>query len=293
MSIVARESSVGSIPLPGTEAPYDRGHRFDVADAESVIVVNKAVNENYVHLVVEVDAHSLSARAGQFFNIACPTTAQDVPYLRRPMSVYGVAPDRGQIEFLYKVTGAGTRGLATLQPGDRLPILGPLGNGFTLHESYKNIVVLGRGVGLATLAPLSEMAARCGIGITAILSARSRMQVMSVDRFAAMGAGVEVVTDEHGSSDPFNVERLLLKLIEAKKSDAFFTCGSNRLMLLMKRLASAFQIPGQVAMEQQMACGLGMCFCCVRNFESAGGNLEQRRVCFEGPVFDLSEAQSW
>jgi dihydroorotate dehydrogenase electron transfer subunit len=63
-------------------------------------------------------------------------------------------------------------------------------------------------------------------------------------------------------------------------------------MLLLKRLGREFNIPGQVAMEQQMACGIGMCFCCVRSFE-VGGAIEQRRVCFEGPVFDLSEALSW
>jgi dihydroorotate dehydrogenase electron transfer subunit len=60
----------------------------------------------------------------------------------------------------------------------------------------------------------------------------------------------------------------------------------------MKRIASLFRIPGQVAMEQQMACGLGMCFCCVRTFEGMEGK-EQRRVCIEGPVFNLDEALSW
>jgi len=81
-------------------------------------------------------------------------------------------------------------------------------------------------------------------------------------------------------------------LVDSGQADAFFTCGSNRLMLLLKRLGARFGIPGQVAMEQQMACGLGMCFCCVRQFES-GGATEQRRVCLEGPVFDLKEALSW
>ena len=63
-------------------------------------------------------------------------------------------------------------------------------------------------------------------------------------------------------------------------------------MLLLKRLGAELGIPGQVALEQQMACGLGMCFCCVRSFEVAG-EVEHRRVCREGPVFDLAEALSW
>src|SRR5450759_3550909 len=101
---------------------------------------------------------------------------------------------------------------------------------------------------------------------------------MSTDRFVKAGCDVEVVTDTDGSSDPLNVERILLGLIENGKADAFFTCGSNRMMQLMKRIAAKFNIPGQVALEQQMACGLGMCFCCVRTFEGAAGK-EHRRVC--------------
>jgi dihydroorotate dehydrogenase electron transfer subunit len=266
--------------------------QFDVADTRALVKSNVAVNADYFHVKLQADGLAMTARAGQFFNIACPATARDMPYLRRPMSIYRVTPDKRQIEFLYKVTGAGTRGLATLRAGDSIAILGPLGNGFTLNPKWRNIVVLGRGVGLATLAPLAEMAALQDIGVTAILSARAPSLVMSTDRFVKAGARVDVMTDTDGSSDPLNVERVLLRLIEKGKADAFFTCGSNRLMLLMKRIGAAFKIPGQVAMEQQMACGLGMCFCCVRTFEREAST-EQRRVCLEGPVFKLEEALSW
>ncbi len=263
-----------------------------VADTQAQVVSIRPVNSDYVHLLLRADGPALDAVAGQFFNVACPATGPYAPYLRRPMSVFRVARAENTVEFLFKVTGAGTRGLASLRPGDTVSIFGPLGNGFTLEPTWRHIVVVGRGVGLATLAPLAELAAERGVGVTAILSARSPALVMSVERFAAAGARVEAVTDEDGSSDLQNVERLLLKHIERNQADAFFTCGSNRLMLLLKRLATQHRIAGQVALEQQMACGLGMCFCCVRSFESAEG-IEQRRVCHDGPVFKLSEALSW
>lgn len=262
------------------------------ADLTAAVVSNRQVNAEYFHLVLEARGPALAARAGQFFNLQCPGSGEDTPYLRRPMSVFKTEPARGEIEFLYKVTGAGTRGLATLRTGDRMRVFGPLGNGFVLDPSWKNIVVVGRGVGLATLAPLAELAAQNGIGVTAILSARSSALLMSIERFAAAGARVQALTDEDLTSHPDDVERLIRRLIEQGLACAFFTCGSNRLMLLLKRLGNEFDIPGQVAMEQQMACGIGMCFCCVRNFETAGA-IEQRRVCLEGPVFKLSEALSW
>ncbi len=178
-----------------------------------------------------------------------------------------------------------------MKAGDRLNIVGPLGVGFHLDPSWRNIVVLGRGVGLATLAPISQLAAGCGVGVTAILSARNRDFIMADDLFGEVGTVVPVL-DSDRSSDVENVERILLGLIAAKRADAFFTCGSNRLMQLMKRLARQHGIPGQVAMEQVMACGLGPCYVCVRTFE-VNGRKELRRVCIEGPVFDLQEAVGW
>ncbi len=97
------------------------------------------------------------------------------------MSLYGVDPEAGTVEFLYKIAGAGTRGLATLRPGDHLDIMGPLGVGYTLDPALKHIVVVGRGAGLATLAPLAREAKQKDIKVTAIFSARRPDLVLSVD----------------------------------------------------------------------------------------------------------------
>lgn len=205
------------------------------------------------------------------------------------MSLYAANPATRQVEFLYKVTGAGTRGLDSLKVGGQLDIMGPLGVGFTLDPGWRHIVAIGRGAGLATLGPLAEAAKKRGVGVTAILSARRPELVVSADLFRSHGADVIVVTDSDSSSGPANVERILRRLIAEKRCDAFFSCGSSRLMRVQQRLAHEFKIPGQVAMEQQMACGLGLCFCCVRDF-NVEGEIIHRRVCWEGPVFDLMEA---
>ena len=102
---------------------------------------------------------------------------------------------------------------------------------------------------------------------------------------------IEVV-DTDNSSHVENVEEILEGLIMEQKADAFFTCGSNRLLTLMKRLGKAHSIPGQVAMEQNMACGLGACYICMRTFE-VDGVKTLRRVCREGPCFNMQEAVGW
>jgi dihydroorotate dehydrogenase electron transfer subunit len=265
---------------------------FAAGELSAPVLQNRWVNGEYKHLVLAAGRPQTLAAAGQFFHLLCPRSGADQPFFRRPMSIYRADPAGGHLEFLYKVTGAGTRGLATLEPGGTCNLVGPLGRGFSLDPAWRRIVVLGRGVGLATLAPLAEAAAARGIGVTAILSARHPDLVMSAERFAAAGAEVMAVTDLDGSSDPRRVGDMLTHLVRSGRADAFFTCGSNRLLQLMQATARAHGIPGQVAMEQQMACGLGMCFCCVRPFASSGGPVH-KRVCWDGPVFSLDEALSW
>ena len=78
--------------------------------------------------------------------LECPTTSTELPLLRRPMSIYRADPASGEIEFLYKVTGSGTQALSRLPPRSTFRVFGPLGRGFTIDESVRHIVVLGRGV---------------------------------------------------------------------------------------------------------------------------------------------------
>jgi dihydroorotate dehydrogenase electron transfer subunit len=265
------------------------GWRPTVSAETTLVLSNQAVNSEYRRLVLSCAALAVSAQPGQFFQLLCPAPAGGKPFLRRPMSVYGTRQEPSQLEFLYKVTGTGTRGLETLHPGDPLDIFGPLGVGFELDPSWRSIAVVGRGAGLATLVPLASAATRAGIHVTAILSARRPDLLVSVDLFRSYGANVVGVTDAEATSGPANVEKILRTLIAGRGCNAFFTCGSSRLMRVLQRLAAEFGLAGQIAMEQQMACGIGLCHCCVRDF-NVEGEIVSRRVCWDGPVFDLAEA---
>jgi dihydroorotate dehydrogenase electron transfer subunit len=263
-----------------------------VGEFIATVVSNSPVNDEYRHLVLAVHQHALKAYAGQMFHLLCPSPDGAEVWMRRPMSVYRVDKSAGHVEFLYKIEGRGTRGIATLVPGDDFNIAGPLGVGFKLQPGWRNIVVLGRGVGLATLAPLSQLAADCGVGVTAILSARNPEVVMSRQLFEGLGARTITLLDTDNSSAVENVEGIVEELITEQKANAFFTCGSNRLLKLMQRLGKKHGIPGQVAVEQIMVCGFGACYVCVRTFEIDGKRV-LKRVCRDGPVFNMQEAVGW
>ena len=253
------------------------------------VLSNAPVNADYRLMALDAPAELLDAcRPGQFFHLLCPSTGRDGPVLRRPMSIYGASD--GTLRFLYKVTGKGTEALATLAPGDRLEVLGPLGQGFRLDPAWRHILLLARGVGLATLAPLARAARLRGIAVTALCSARAPEFLMSQELFAEEGATVVPLLDSDGSAAVAAVEPLVAHHLSAGV-DAVFTCGSARLLRLLQRQCAAHGVPGQVALEQQMACGIGMCQCCVRPFNQ-NGHVVNLRVCREGPVFDLMEAMA-
>jgi len=285
---VAFSSAPVRVCAKGSSVP-ETGPRIEELLTE--VISHEWVNDEYKHLVVVASAKALATQPGQFFNFLCPSPDDGDLWLRRPQSVYRIDQEKKRIEFLYKCVGRGTRGVATLVPGDRCNVVGPLGVGFKLDPAWKNIVVLGRGVGLATLAPISQFAGAAGIRVTALLSARNPSLAMSADLFSKVGDVIPLL-DSDGSSSMENVEEILERLIAEGKADAFFTCGSNRLLLLMKRLGKKHGIPGQAAMEQIMACGLGPCYVCVRTFD-VGGKKDMRRVCVDGPVFDLQECLAW
>lgn len=279
----------GQVHSPASDSTEAGPKAFE---AVCTVKSNDLANDAYRLLVLDAPRHILKCQPGQFFHLLCPVTDQHQPYLRRPMSIYSFDEEAGELTFLYKVEGEGTKAMATLTPGDSFNVLGPLGVGYSIKPDWNNLLLVARGVGLATLAPLAQEAARLGRKLTAICSARSEAALLSTEHFRRLGTEVISVTDEDGSSSVDNLRRLIETRIAEEGVDAFYTCGSNRLLKLLQELGQKHDIPGEIALEQQMACGLGMCQCCVRPFRK-GDDIVQLRVCKEGPVFDLQEAMGW
>ena len=183
---------------------------------------------------------------GQFFMLEAPGRV-----LPRPMSLC-LAP-RGELGFLFEAIGPGTRALAELGPGDRLGILGPLGNGFRLD--VRRPLLVGGGIGIAPFPHLSKTLGRP----PAILGFRS-------DHHAE---AAELVPNAEAVVEPTRVTELL------EPGYDVLACGPEPMLEAVARLA-----PGaQLAWEAPMACGYGACYGCVVEI---GGRYE--RLCVEGPV---------
>jgi len=262
--------------------------RLSVHEVKCRVKSHEWVNGQYRLLVLAAPTSVLDCEPGQFFHLLCPQRDRLQPYLRRPMSIYSYDRAERELAFLYKVAGIGTGAMAELEQDEFLDIVGPLGQGFEIKPEWRRPLLLARGVGLATLAPLARKCARLGRPLTAICSARSPELLMSTDLFRSFGAEVITVTDAEGNSGVESLTLLIEDLIRSRGIDAFFTCGSARLMRMLQAIGARHGIGGEVALEQHMACGIGMCQACVRPFRR-DGDAVNLRVCREGPVFDLQE----
>lgn len=261
-----------------------------VASYRCEVAEHRWVNERYRYLRLTAPADLLSlTKPGQFYQLKCPVTNELRPFLLRPMSVYGVGPEEGTIEFLYNVTGLGTHALASLPVGGYMDIVGPLGNTFVLGPDFRRIMVVARGVGLATMAPLLQQASKTGIRITAIMSARTPKDLMRDEFLRGAEVDVHCVYDSDGSSSVEATGVIIRRLLDAEHHDAVYTCGSHRVLMLLQRILADYPgIRGEVAMEQRMACGMGVCLSCVRLFDR-NGDKQFLRVCREGPVFPICD----
>lgn len=253
---------------------------------ECEVLSNIKLTDRYHHITVKAPDIVNEISPGQFFNLRCGDAS--LPFLRRPLSIYMINKDSETIEFLYLVKGIGTKELTSLKEGEFLDVLGPLGHGFKINESWENILLLARGVGIATLAAVAQHALENGIKCTAILSSRTNNDLLATEKLKRLGVEVYKVTEENGTSDVQNVEDIILKILSQKKIDAGFTCGSRRLSKLMEKLMTDYNIPAQIALEENMGCSMGVCYACVRDVQ-VDDTIQSLRVCHEGPVFDLKK----
>jgi len=218
-------------------------------------------------------------RPGQFLHAKVPGTGELL--LRRPISVNDYSIEEGWVQIAYLVIGEGTRQLSRLREGDKLDILFPLGNSFKLEEEQKKVMLIGGGIGVAPL--LTVMKYYPDKEYTALLGYRSREYMYQVEAFEKK-ADVFVTTDNGSFGHKGFATDLLAGRIAGNRPDVILGCGPTCFFKSLKKEVEGTGILTYVSLEQRMGCGTGGCSVCVC---SIGG--ENRRICVEGPVFDLTE----
>lgn len=243
---------------------------------------NIRLNENYCLLKLRLTESDLpEILPGQFVQVR----VDDSPgtFLRRPLSIHYVDRSKNELWLLIQLVGDGTRQLSTLQEGDLLNMMYPLGNSFSMPSGSKEmkLLLVGGGVGIAPLLQLGVSLKEQGYRPIFLLGARSENDLLQLIEFQRVGK-VHITTENGllGEKGFVTNHSVLTK----EKFDFIYTCGPNPMMHAVAAYAKKMNIPCEASLENTMACGIGACLCCVE--KTVKGNT---CVCTEGPVFNTND----
>jgi dihydroorotate dehydrogenase electron transfer subunit len=202
--------------------------------------------------------------------------------LRRPFSVFRAEEDT--IAIAYDVIGPGTRKLATRVLGDELALAGPLGAGFSLSAEGPTVAV-GGGYGAAPLFLFAERVRPGGHGVHAIIGAARAARLFGTNDADEAFDSVTITTDDGSFGKKGLVTDALGGVVKKTGAKRVIACGPMPMLAAVSSRCRELDLPCEVAVEEFMACGIGVCWTCV--VPTTDGNFV--RSCTEGPVFDGAE----
>jgi dihydroorotate dehydrogenase electron transfer subunit len=248
-----------------------------------LLLENKQLSQYYRVLVFKAPGPLPQCYPGQFAELEVPSAAH--VFLRRPFSIHDIDYDNNTLQFLIKIVGEGTRKLGSLVPGTIVNTVYPLGKGFSL-PSDKKALLIGGGCGIAPLKFLAKRLKSKGFEPHSLLGGRTEADIVEIDDFENEGS--VFITTEDGSR---GTKGLVTDHPVFKDLDTYsmiYSCGPEAMLRAVALGAQLHQVPCEVSLENSMACGIGVCLCCVVDTRQG-----HRCVCTEGPVFNSLELKGW
>lgn len=238
----------------------------------------------YQHLTFVAPDVAEQARPGQFVALAVGGVTS-AALLRRCFSLHRATPQDGTVEVVVAAHGPGTTWLTQLGPGARVDLVGPLGRPFPLPTEPVASVLVGGGYGSAPLFWLAEQLRERGCHVEMVLGAASADRLFGVEEASRVADGVSVTTDDGSAGTKGWVSDVLPQVISLTSAGVVYGCGPMAMLRAMTEIAEAEGAVAQVAVEESMACGIGICMTCVMPIVGADGQTRMLRSCVEGPVF--------
>jgi dihydroorotate dehydrogenase electron transfer subunit len=252
------------------------------------IVSRKRVAAGHFQMSVFCPHIAHNTIPGQFIQVRVNGSSYD-PLLSRPFAVYKAKGDVADI--LFKVIGKGTSLLAEKCPGDKLQIIGPLGNGFPIDDGFERAMLIAGGMGIAALMSLAESLKKREVA--ALIGASTGDRIVGRNDLIDLGVEVHVATEDGSIGHKGLVSELMEDVILKEKCPIagcrIFACGPVPMLKAISQVAARYNTPAYVSLEERMACGVGACLGCVCEVVSPDGGIQYKTVCADGPVFDAQE----
>ncbi|NLX00689.1 MAG: dihydroorotate dehydrogenase electron transfer subunit [Actinomycetales bacterium] len=258
----------------------------DVVSVTGELVATRRAGA-YHHLTFVAPGIAELARPGQFvaLSVGGPTSAH---LLRRCFSIHQVTPSGtygGTVDVVISAVGPGTEWITALRPHDTTSIIGPLGRPFPLPVQPVPCVLVGGGYGSAPLFWLAERLRERGCRVEMVLGAATESRLFGVVDARRSADAVTVCTDDGSLGHQGWVSDVLGDVITRSGSQVVYACGPMGMLESVTTIAQERGAVAQVAVEEAMACGVGVCMTCVMPVRGADGATRMVRSCVEGPVF--------
>lgn len=235
------------------------------------VIENTKVAAKTWRMVLEGDTSRITT-PGQFVNLEV-----EGHFLRRPISLCDAAD--GKLTLLYDVVGEGTELMSRWKPGHLVDTLTGLGNGFDPDCNVERPLLLGGGIGVAPLLLLARFLVAAGRSPIAVLGFNKAEDIVLVDELRLAGAEVYVATADGSAGTKGFVTDAIRE--HCLPTEYFYACGP---MPMLRALALGMDCPGELSLDDRMACGFGVCMCCSIKTRSGA-----KRICKDGPVFKKEE----
>lgn len=260
---------------------------------EGIVLSNRRIKSIYYLLDLYCPSIADQAKPGQFVMVR---TSEDYdPLLRRPFSIYRnystsypSKDKRGHLSILYKKVGKGTQKMISFQKGQKVNLIGPLGNGFFIPPlpSPSPIILIGGGVGIASLSPLGRIFRHEQIYV--FIGGKTKKDILCEKDFPK--GNVFIATEDGSQGHTGTVVELFrseLKKFDKNLRHQVFVCGPEGMVKMLSRMNLPQKWTIQVSLEARMGCGFGACWGCV--VKTKDPQMAYHRVCKDGPVFSLTE----
>jgi dihydroorotate dehydrogenase electron transfer subunit len=208
--------------------------------------------------------------------------------LRRAFSIYRVQERGvygGTVEIVFSVHGRGTAWLAGLRAHDALDVVGPLGRPFSLPREPVTATLVGGGYGSAPLFTLAEQLRGRGCRVDFVLGAATEGRLFGALEAKRISTQVAITTEDGTLGEKGRVTDVLPQMMERSGSEVVYACGPMSMLRAVHEVATTYGAHTQCAVEEAMACGVGVCMTCVLPVVGDDGETRMLRSCVEGPVF--------
>jgi dihydroorotate dehydrogenase electron transfer subunit len=245
--------------------------------AEAKITANGKIIPGVYLLWLDCPIIASQARPGQFVMVRC---GEGMEYqLRRPLSIH--QREDNKLSLLFNVVGRGTRWLSERRSGQKIDMLGALGNGYSIYPDVENLLLVAGGIGIAPLVFMANEAIRKGKRVTLLMGASTAGQLYP-SRLLPAGVRLVTATEDGSAGDKGMITDILPDF--GGEADQLFACGPVDMYRTMARMPELKNKPVQISLEVRMGCGLGICYACTVKTRNG-----LRQTCKHGPIFELDE----